>query len=388
MTQIILPFSETLLWLSAAAIFYAYAGYPLLLWLISFIIKAPIKKTDITPSVRLVISAYNEEKILPKKLENALELDYPQDLLEIAVISDGSTDNTNTIIHGFAKQSDNIIPCISPTNKGKTACLNDFVPKLHGDIILFSDANSFYDKNLIRRIVRPFADTKIGFVTGSTKYLTSSKGASTHTTGLYSRLERLTKSLESNIGSCVGADGAVFAIRNALFSPLQPDDINDLVIPFHIVSKGYRGILEATVFCTEEAAGQTEEFRRQIRITNRTLRAIFNHKHLLNPFQYPLFSFKLFPHKLMKFLTPFWMLFLLITNALLTFGSSTFYEIIFVLQGLFYVCAFIGFLQKREERKARLINACHVLVLVNIAYVVGWFRYLKGETYTSWKPER
>ena len=379
---------ETLFWLSAAAIFHAYAGYPLLLWLISFIIKAPIKKADITPSVSLVISAYNEEKILPEKLENALDLDYPQDLLEIAVISDGSTDKTNTIIQNFSEQSNRILPCISQQNKGKTACLNDFFPKLHGDIILFSDANSFYDKNLIRRIVRPFADTEIGFVTGSTKYFASSADASNHTMGIYSRLERLTKSLESKIGSCVGADGAAFAIRNSLFSPLQPDDINDLVIPFHIVSKGYRGILEASVLCTEAAAGKPEEFHRQIRITNRTLRAIFNHKYLLNPFQYPLFSFELFSHKIMKYLTPLWMLFLLTTNALLAFGSGTFYKILFVLQGFFYVCALIGLLKKGEERKARLINACHVFLLVNAAYAVGWFKYLKGETYTSWKPER
>ncbi|MEA2038501.1 MAG: glycosyltransferase, partial [Thermodesulfobacteriota bacterium] len=309
-------------------------------------------------------------------------------LLEIAVISDGSTDKTNAIIQDFAKQSDNIVPCIASENKGKTACLNDFVPKLKGDIILFSDANSFYDKNLIHMIIRPFADSEIGFVTGSTKYLASSEGASNHTMGIYSRLERLTKSLETRTGSCVGADGAVFAIRKALFSPLNPDDINDLVIPFHIVSKRYRGILEETVFCTEKAAGQTEEFQRQIRITNRTLRAIFNHKRLLNAFEFPLFSFKLFSHKLMKYLTPLWVLFLLITNALLAFGSGTFYKITFVLQGLFYACALIGLLQLREERKTKLINACHVFLLVNVAYLIGWFMYLKGETYTSWKPER
>ena len=379
---------EPIFWLSAAAIFYAYAGYPLILWLISFIIKAPIKKTNIAPSVALIISAYNEEKILPKRIKNALELDYPDNLLEIAVISDGSTDKTNAIIQDFAKQSDNIVPCIAPTNRGKTACLNEFVPKLHGDIILFSDANSFYDKTLIHRIVRPFADSEIGFVTGSTKYFTSAGENTIDATSLYSKLERLTKSLESKVGSCVGADGAVFAIRKSLFSPLQPDEINDLVIPIHIVSKGYRGILEASVFCTEKAAGRTEEFQRQIRITNRTLRAIFNHKHLLNPFQYPFFSFKLFSHKLMKFLTPLWVLFLLITNVLLAFGSGTFYKITFVLQGLFYACALIELLQKREEREARLINACHVFLLVNVAYLMGWFKYLMGETYTSWKPER
>lgn len=380
--------TEIIFWLSALAIFYAYAGYPLILWLISFFIKAPIKKSALTPSVSLVISAFNEEMILSKKLENALLLNYPENLLEIAVISDGSTDKTNKIIHHFAEQSDNIVPCIAPTNKGKTACLNDFVPQLKGEIIIFSDANSFYGKNLMRQIVRPFADPDVGLVTGSTRYIAPPEAESPSGAGLYSRLERLTKSLETKTGSCVGADGAVFAIRKSLFSPLQADDINDLVIPFHIVSKGYRGILEPSVFCAEEAAGKTGELERQIRITTRTLRAILNHKHLLNPFEYPLFSFKLFSHKLMKYLVPFFMLALLTTNALLAFEGGTSYRIVLVLQGLFYACALIGFFQKPEVQKARMLRVCSIFLTVNIAYLVGWFKYLAGERYTAWKPQR
>jgi len=378
---------QTIFWLSAFAIFYTYAVYPLCLWLIAFFIKAPIKKSDITPSVSLVISAFNEEQLLPKKIENALALDYPCDFLEIAVISDGSTDNTNEIINDFAEQSNRIKPCISQHHKGKTACLNDFVPQLKGEIIIFSDANAFYDKDLIRQIVRPFADPHIGLVTGSTKYVALQEDKSTSATGLYSRLERLTKSLETRTGSCVGADGAVFAIRKALFSPLKPDDINDLVIPFHVILKGYRAILEPSVFCTEEAAVQIDEFQRQIRITTRTLRAIFKHKHLLNPLQYPLFSFKLFSHKIMKLLVPFCLLALLLTNTLLAFESDAFYKIMLALQGIFYGCALIGFLQ-RPEGQGRWIGVCREFLTVNLAYVVGWFKYLTGERYTAWKPQR
>jgi len=379
---------QIIFWLSAFAIFYAYAGYPLLLLLISFFIEPPIAKSDITPSVSLVISAYNEEHVLPKKIENALALDYPRDLLEIAVISDGSTDKTNEIIQNFAEQSGNILPCISRHHKGKTACLNDFVPQLKGEIIIFSDANAFYDKDLIRRIVRPFADPHIGLVTGSTTYVASLENKSTSGTGLYSGLEKLTKILETRTGSCVGADGAVFAIRKSLFDPLKPDDINDLVIPFQVISKGYRGILEPSVFCTEERAGQTEEFHRQIRITARTLRAIFRYRQLLSPFRYPMFSFKLFSHKLMKFLVPLFLVALFITNITLAFESGAFYKMVLVLQCLFYVCALIGLFGRAKKKEAMLLEACHALLTVNAAYAVGWFKYLTGETYTAWKPQR
>ncbi|MDZ7697292.1 MAG: glycosyltransferase [Deltaproteobacteria bacterium] len=349
--------------------------------------SAPIKKADITPSVSLAISAFNEEEILPRKLENARSLDYPNHLVKIAVISDGSTDKTNEIIHHFAEQSNKITPCISQQHKGKTACLNEFVPNLRGEIILFSDANSFYDKNVIRRIVRPFVDPDIGFVTGSTKYVSPSKDNSEDATGFYSRLERWTKSLETRTGSCVGADGAVFAMRKTFFSALQPEDINDLVIPFHVISQGYRGMLEPSVFCTEEFAGRTAEFKRQVRITNRTLRAIFNHNHLLNPFQYPLFAFKLFSHKIMKFLTPFFLLILLITNGFLAFGDIAFYKVTLVLQVLFYFFSLVGLLRTKKH-KSKLIGICGMFLTVNVAYFMGWIEYLIGKRYTSWKPSR
>jgi len=379
---------EDLFWLSAFAIIYAYAGYPIFLWVISFYIKAPIRRSDITPSVSLVISAFNEEHVLPKKIENALALDYPRHLLQITIISDGSTDETNTIIQDFAERYGNVCPSISPQRKGKTACLNDFVPRLRGEIIIFSDANAFYDKDLIRRIVRPFADPHIGLVTGSTRYMASQQSESTTATGLYSRLEKLTKSLETKTGSCVGADGAVFAVRKSLFSPLEPDDINDLVIPFHIISKGYRGILETSVSCTEEIAGQKEEFNRQVRITARTLRAIFRYRQLLNPFQYPMFSFKLFSHKLMKFLVPLFLVALFITNMTLALESGAFYKMVLVLQCLFYVSALIGLFGREKKKNAMLLEACHAFLTVNVAYAVGWFKYLTGETYTAWKPQR
>ena len=180
-----------------------------------------------------------------------------------------------------------------PTNKGKTACLNDIVPTLGGKIILFSDANAFYERDLVRKIVRAFADEKVGFVTGSTKYFSSLKSEGIEATSLYSRLEKFVKESESRIGSCVGADGAIFAIRKHLYTPPPPYGMNDFEIPLSIVKQGYRGVLESQVYCHEETPSTMKsELYRHIRITSRTIRAIFNHVDLLNPFKYPIFSLR------------------------------------------------------------------------------------------------
>jgi len=380
---------QIIFWFSLFAVFYAYPGYPALLRLLALIKKDPIKKDNITPSVSLVISAYNEQRIMARKIENALVLDYPKDLLEIAIISDGSTDGTNDIIRKYEKLDNRIRICIVPTNKGKTSCLNDFVPQLHGEIVFFSDANSFYDKDLILKIVPSFADERVGFVTGSTKYFTSFKDKVTEATTLYSSLEKLTKTLESKIGSCVGADGAIFAIRKALFSPMNPYDINDLVIPLMIVKKGYRGVLEELAFCKEETAEEEKsEFQRQVRITNRTLRALFNYKSLLNPFRYTFFSFEIFSHKLIKFLIPFLMVLILITNVFLAWEGTLFYIGTLIIQLLFYIVALSRGARKGSTKIARFIGIFHAFVLVNAAYALGWFKYFTGETYISWSPER
>lgn len=380
---------EIIFWIGLFSVVYGFLGYPVFLWLVSFIKSDPVKKGDITPSVSLVISVYNEERILARKIENAFNLDYPRDLLEVAVISDGSTDRTNDIIREYEKKDSRIQACIVPTNRGKTACLNDFVPDLQGEIIVFSDANSFYDRELILNIVQVFADDRVGFVTGSTKYFANVKGKTIDATSLYSRLERFIKMLESRIGSCVGADGAVFAIRKHLYKPLRSYDINDFVIPLSIIKQGYRGVLDNGVYCREKAALKMKaEFRRHIRITNRTIRAIFNYADLLNPFKYPIFSFQLLSHKLVKFSIPLFMVLVLLSNIVLAVQGSHFYQVCLLLQMVFYGCAFIGWVAPVKSRMGRLFALCHSFVYINSAILWGWVTYFSGETYTTWAPVR
>jgi cellulose synthase/poly-beta-1,6-N-acetylglucosamine synthase-like glycosyltransferase len=375
-----------LFWSSGFFVFYAYLGYPVTLRLISFFKKRSPMETGrgFEPRVTMLISVYNEEKVIEDKIRNTLDLDYPADLLEVIVVSDGSSDRTDQIVSSYADKG---IQLRSYEGRiGKTACLNKTIPDARGSIIVFSDANSQYNKSAVKELAKHFADKKVGFVTGWTRYLSGGNEGEVDSLGIYARIELETKVLESMIGSCVGADGAIFAIRKELYQPLRPTDINDFVIPLRINQQGYRGLLEKNAFCSEKGAGEGKgEFFRQVRITNRTIRAIFNNAGLLNPMRYGLFSFELFSHKVCKFLVPFFLLLAAVTNILLV-GEGTLYVIVFGAQSFFYLSAWMNGAGPKVKYLPGLTSLFHTFVLVNAAIFWAWITYLRGETFTTWVP--
>ena len=307
---------------------YSYLIYPCLLWVLSRMIKRDWVKQEITPTVSVIISAYNEEAVIDQKIRNTLALSYPENHLEVIVSSDGSTDRTNEIVSAI---KDPRLTLFSfPERKGKTACLNRVVYETKGEILVFSDANSMFPSDLLTKLIRNFADENIGLVSGWTKYKTTDEKK--QTTGVYSEFEKWTKHLESQISSCAGADGAIFAIRKAFYQPLQDYDINDFVIPLNIIKCDKRAVLDPEVFCHEEPSkGAENEYKRQVRITTRTLGAIRRNIEFLNPFKFGLFSFFLLSHKVIRFLAPVFLLGGLVMNVfLLERGIS--YIIIFSCQ--------------------------------------------------------
>lgn len=367
-------------------VFYAYLGYPAVLWFISiFFEKNRRERSDNLPSVSLIISVYNEEEIIEEKIHNTLAIDYPSELFEIYVVSDGSTDRTDELVNKY--RSKGILLQHYEGRIGKSACLNLAVPKCSGEIVVFSDANSMYDTHAIKELVRGFTSNDIGLVTGRTQYLVEQDDGVTDSTGLYTRLEVLTKYFESRIGSCIGADGAIFALRKALFTPLASYDINDFVIPLTVIEKGYRVVLARQAFCTEKTAeGAKGEFNRQVRITGRTLRAIFNHRQLLNPLRFPMVSFELVSHKLIKFLTPFFLGAILLASFFLMWDSMIF-KALFLVQVLMYTFIWMQH-HFGISVPSRLLGWLSSFVMVNVAYCVGWVKYFSGETFSTWEPER
>jgi len=289
-----------ILWVAAGALFYTYAGYVLLLWLIVQLRGTrEVRKREVRPRVSLVISAYDEASIIRQKLENALALQYRGGRLEIVVVSDESTDGTDDIVLGYASRGVRLER--RPVRGGKTAGLNHVVPALDCDIVVFSDANAMYAPDAIEKLVRNFADPEVGCVTGEARYLERDDSPADAGERAYWDYEIRIKRLETAVGSMVGGDGAIYAIRKELWQTLPADAINDFLNPLQIVAAGWRGVYEPQAICYEETAGGvSREYRRRVRIVSRSWRAIFQAPGVLNPFKVGLFALSVVSHKVLR----------------------------------------------------------------------------------------
>jgi cellulose synthase/poly-beta-1,6-N-acetylglucosamine synthase-like glycosyltransferase len=290
---------------STGAMAYVLAGYPLLLKLIvAFRGPRPIRRADVTPRLSFVISAYNEAAVIREKLENALSLDYPRDLLQIVVISDCSSDGTDEIVKSFERHG--VTLARMAQRRGKTAGLNATVPTLTGEIVVFSDANAMYEAGALRMLARNFADAEVGYVTGEARYLKNGQAPADVGERAYWGYEMQMKRLETQLGSMVGGDGAIYAIRRALWRTLPEDAINDFLNPLQIVAAGWRGVYEPDAVCWEETGGGVRsEYKRRVRIVSRSWRAVFQARGVLNPLRVGLFAWSVWSHKVLRWASGF-----------------------------------------------------------------------------------
>src|SRR5262245_21732822 len=294
--------------MSAAGVIYAYVAFPAIAFAMTRVVRRRPGKfahpgPGDLPSVTVIIPAYNEERSLDAKIRNVLATDYPADLLDVIVVSDASTDRTNEIAESFADRGVRLL--VQETRGGKSAGLNRAMAVSRCTIVVFTDANAMYWPSTIPTLVRYFERPQVGLVTGYTRYVDPDSQDVADTNNVYTSLERVIKSAESRWGCCAGADGAIFAMRRSLFRPLRHDDINDLVLPLSVIEQRYECVLAEDAVCIEQpAASVHNEYRRQSRITSRTLLALWRHVRLLNPLRFGLFSFFLFSHKVMRFLVP------------------------------------------------------------------------------------
>lgn len=303
-----------------------------------------LKKADIAPIVSIIVPAYNEEKVIGKKIENALALDYPKDKLEITVTSDASTDETNNIVQAYAGREVKLIAW--PERKGKTAMLNSLVPTARGEIIVFTDANAMFRKDAIRMLVRNFADKSVGCVCGEL-YLTNQESHTARGEGFYWWYETFLKRKESETGSVLFTNGAIYAIRKSLFEPLASGWADDFMLPLSIARRGYRSVQEPEAVGFERTSMlAVDEFRRKIRIITRDSSAYFCSKGMLGrPFR-PLLAFQLFSHKLLRWLSPLFLAIILVFNLLLL--DNTLCCLAFMVQLCFYSLAILAwFLEKK-----------------------------------------
>jgi len=374
-------------WSCVVVTVWVYAGYPLLLWVMSRVsTRRTVSHREIEPTVTLIISAFNEGKVIRRKLENCLSLDYPRPRLEIIVVSDCSTDDTDKIVQEYENTGVRLIRM--PERGGKTRGLNYAVPRAAGEIVIFSDANAMYDPLVVRNLVRNFADPNVGCVTGESRYEVDGATDSTASENLYWRYELAIKRLESAAGSLVGGDGAIYAIRKNLFRPMRPADLSDFVNPLQITAQGYRNVYEPEAISMESGAETfDQEFRRKVRIVNRAWRGLWRVRVVLNPFRYGFFTVQVVSHKLLRWLVPVFMAGALVSGLFLMHRSAL-YASLGIAQLAFYLLAILGWLQSNRSSISRLFYVPYYFCLVNYASLLGILNYYRGQTFTMWQTVR
>jgi len=377
--------AEVVFWLSAAALFYTYAGYPILLALISTIRPRRVRRGEFESTVSVIIAAYNEERDLAAKLENTLALDYPSELLEIIVASDCSNDRTDEIVREFASRGVRLHR--QPKRLGKTAAQNAAVEQSSGEIILFSDATSLYRPDVVKTVMPSFADPTVGCVAGRLTYIDPAQSQIGRGARSYWSYETFLKKHESRACSLIGASGCLYAVRRAAYVPLYHEACSDFIIATKMVEQGMRAIYEPNAVCTEETNRRTDkEMKMRVRIIAQTFTDLWRHVGMMNPFRSGFYAIQLLSHKVMRYLVPFFLIAILAASATLT-GSKV-YRVFFVAQLACYACALLAWMLEAVGIRSRLLALPQYFVLANVASLLALYQFLRGERYAHWEPSR
>ncbi|MFL6291361.1 MAG: glycosyltransferase family 2 protein [Thermoanaerobaculia bacterium] len=367
-----------------AATAYLYFGYPALIYLVSRLRPRPFRRGG-EPTVTVLIPVYNEEEVIGEKIANTLALDYPPERLETLIVSDGSTDGTEAVVRRF--ESDRL-RLLSIPRSGKAFALNAGARAARGEILVLTDANTLLEPGSLRPLVDPFADPGVGGVCGNKKQRPPA-GADTTAEGenLYWRWDKWQKSLESRAGSIFAADGTLYAVRKDLYVPIaDPAQADDIAISARVVLQGGRLLYEPRAVAWEEAPAEgREEFRRKVRVTNHSVRALWNLGRGL--WTSGFYSVELLSHKLFRHLVPFFLIPLFLSNAVLAAGGPPVFRILFAGQVLFYGLALAGFaLRGTRLGRAKPFTVPYYFCLVNAAAFLGVLSILRGRRLRAWTP--
>ncbi len=359
-------------WVSVGAIGYSYIGYPAVIALLARLRPRPVRRADITPSVTVLIAAYNEEACLAAKIENTLALDYPADRLDVVVVADGSTDGTVEIIARHPNPRVRLL--YEPERRGKAAALGRALPLTRGEVVLFTDVRQHLSPNALRVATSFFADPQVGAVVGDL-VLESAKGP-----GVYWSYEKCIRIAEAEFDSVVGGSGCCTAIRRHLFRPL-PEDIllDDMWLPLQIVLAGYRVLYRPEVQVFDREAPVAGEVARKARTLAGNFQLLEKMPDLLNPRRNRLF-FQLVSHKLMRLGCPLALLGLFGSNLVLVLAGAPpwpLYVLTLALQVGGYALALRGAAQ--GVRAGRLARLSHTFVSLNVAALEGLSRYLSED---------
>ena len=384
---------KALFWIACLLTIFPYVIYPVMLRLGKGANRneASLLADSELPSVTIIVSARNEAGVIEDKINNGLGLDYPKNLLKILVVSDSSTDETDSLVREISLAHSQVMLLAIAERRGKTAGLNKAMDQVDTDLVVFTDANAMFESDALRELVSPFKDGVVGYVVGAQKYTASEGQTAGDNEGLYWRFELALKEAESNYYSVVGGDGAIYAIRRELFTPLADEDINDFVNPLQIILKGYRGIFRPQAVAYEDPANSFDkEFNRKRRIVCRSWGALLRYGANRRLLALPKFAFMVVSHKVLRWFSMCWILSAVTLNLLvLLVQPSALYMLTALLIFSSIFLAIVGRMQSSQRSDISSIFAVpYYFYMANIAASLGVLDYAKGNRYVVWDHVR
>jgi poly-beta-1,6-N-acetyl-D-glucosamine synthase len=382
-------FLEFVLWVSCFIIFYNYAGYAIIAYVINLFTKKKSNagRKPFYPTVSFIVAAYNEEDCIEKKIINSLEQEYPSDRIEYIFITDGSTDSTPEIIKKYPQ----VQLLHSDLRQGKSAALNRAVQAANNDILLFSDANTFLNPEATEMVARHYIDEKVGGVAGEKKVMTpeddtENVGASE---GLYWKYESFLKKLDSDFYSVVGAAGELFSVRKELYEMVPSEVVlDDFIISMKVAERGFRIIYEPMAYAMElPSFSLKDEKKRKVRIAAGGFQAMAMLPGALSIWKHPRLSFLYISHRVLRWtLSPLCLIFAFTSGFLLSFlNPGPVFKGIFLLQVVFYLGALIAYLSPTATKYLKILKLPYYFIFMNISVFQGFFRFLRKKQPPTWE---
>ena len=377
-------------WISVFIIFYAFAGYGIVLYFLVLFKRKFSPNTvhyyslEALPTATLIIAAFNEADIIRQKIDNTLALKYPANKLKIVIVTDGSSDGTHNIVEQFPQ----IILLHNNERKGKINAVHRAMEKISTEIVIFTDANTFLNTDALINIARHYKNEKVGAVAGEKRVQIDTSSDATAGEGFYWKYESALKKWDSELYSVVGAAGELFSIRTALYKPVPNDIIlDDFMLSMNIAMMGYKIVYEPEAYAIEtSSANVKEELKRKIRIAAGGIQSIIRLKGLFNLMKYPVLSFQYISHRVLRWtITPFLLVLVFLVNIYLLFTQfSLLYALLLLMQIIFYTAAAAGWLLQKKQIKIKILFIPYYFCLMNVAVVAGIMRYIKGTQQAAW----
>ena len=372
---------------SLILIFYTIAGYPILLALVSFFKKKPVKKKEIIPDVTMIIPVYNEASTIAEKIQNCIEIDYPPEKLQIIVVSDASTDQTGSIVASFPNE--NILFIDLPLRSGKVSAQNYAVQFCRAPIIIFTDVAIMVKSDAVKRIVQNFHDPDIGAV--SCRDAIVDAKLSRNREKDYIQYDMLVRKYTSKIGTLIGVTGGFYAVRSHIaeggWNPAFPPDF---YVALRCIKKGMRVIEDPEVIAYYKTTSSgSDELKRKVRTINRGMHALFStaNIHLLNPFRYGFAAIELISQKLLRWLLPVLFLLFFVSN-IFVFHLSILTKITMSMQLFLYGAGIYGFFAKKTAKLPIFVTTPFFFLIANISILTALVELMKGKKYVMWQPTK